>query len=501
MLKAVVFDDEYIVLQGLRSMIDWSQYGIELTAMASDGQTALSLFHEHGPDIVFTDIRMPGLDGLQLIEEIMREAPETVCIVFSGFNEFEYVKRAIKLGVVDYLEKPITIPKIEEALRKALDRIQHQKEVQALKSKWEESRHELLEKATLDLLLNGTECEMKWRESFGSDADLVVGATVLAFTALNHALPLHSSYRVISLLNGSEKLAVVFHYSLPAEELWEQLQSLCEQTGESVGIGQTYAHAGDAAKSYKEALRSLKYGRFLEGKGLTYFADLGENSKLPKGLSEHEESVIFLMRTGDKSGLLQQLDQFIQQVEAENVDRDMLEREILRLVYMGIEVAKESGGDAVRMQQSAYLPHIELRDMQTREQMTRWLRNQMEMIMDQSLLVRQSLKHTAVEQAVRYMDEHYHCDLTLQEVALHVQMHPAYFSLLFKEEMGITYIKHLTKIRMEQAKGLLREGMLVNEVSEKVGYLHYRHFTEVFKKHTGMTPGQYRDGSKSSKQA
>jgi two-component system response regulator YesN len=117
MLKAVVFDDEYIVLQGLKTMIDWPKYGIELVGTAEDGQAALVLFLRERPDIILTDIRMPGMNGLELIESVMKQEPDTVCIVFSGFNEYEYVKRAIQLGVADYLEKPINIAQIEEAVR------------------------------------------------------------------------------------------------------------------------------------------------------------------------------------------------------------------------------------------------------------------------------------------------------------------------------------------------------------------------------------------------
>ena len=86
MLKAAVFDDEFIVTEGLKKMIDWSSYGIELVGTAQNGSAGLTLFKEHKPDIIFTDIRMPGIDGLGLVEKILSEAPETQCIVFSGFS-------------------------------------------------------------------------------------------------------------------------------------------------------------------------------------------------------------------------------------------------------------------------------------------------------------------------------------------------------------------------------------------------------------------------------
>jgi two-component system response regulator YesN len=162
MLKAVVFDDEYIVCQGLSRMIDWQRFGVELVGTAGDGLAALQLFREQRPDIVLTDIRMPGMDGLQLIETVADEAKDTMFIVLSGFNEFEYVRRAIGLGVVDYLEKPITVQKIEEAMTKTLERIKKQRAFSEMKSDLEASREQLLEKATLDLLLAGDKACRCW---------------------------------------------------------------------------------------------------------------------------------------------------------------------------------------------------------------------------------------------------------------------------------------------------------------------------------------------------
>lgn len=493
MLKVAVFDDEYIVLKGLQAMIDWSKYGMELVGTASDGNAALHMFEVHRPHIVFTDIRMPGLDGLQVVEKILALAPETVCTVFSGFNEFEYVKRALKLGVTDYLEKPITIPMIEDAIEKTIEKINQQKTVSVLKSKWEDSRQELLEKATLDLLLLGAEGESKWRECFGMEADKVVGVSVFALSAYVPVLKNHPACRVIPVRNGSEHLLVVFHFDGQAEELWAQLLSWLDDAGTAIGSGRTYNRVIDAPESYREALYALKYGRFIEEKGWTRFEDVGENTKLPDDLSEQEEAVIFSMRTGDKAGLLGQLHSFIHKLESEKLSPDVVEREVLKLVYLGLEVAKETGRDVYKIRQADYLPHLEIREIHTREEMFGWLRIQMEMIMDWTLEVRRATKHGAVEAACTYINKHYHRDLTLQEVSEHVGMNATYFSLLFKEEMGQSYVKYLTQLRMKRAKELLREGDKVAEVSEKVGYHSHRHFSEVFKKYIGVTPGQFKE--------
>ncbi|MZQ85353.1 response regulator [Paenibacillus sp. 5J-6] len=493
MLKAVVFDDEYIVLQGLRELIDWSSFGIELIGTADNGLSALELFRVHRPQLIFTDIRMPGMDGLQLIEVIMREAPETLCIVFSGFNEFEYVKQAINLGVADYLEKPITVPTIEKAIRKVMDKISRQREVQELKTKVSNSHRELLEKATLDLLFIGGEAEEKWRQIYGAASENLVGVTVLATESDRLQISEHTDYTVIPLRHGQERLLVCVHTQQPTPEFWGQLLLESEQADISVGSGRTYAELREAALSYKEALRALRSAHFLGEKGIVRFEDLGELITRPEGLSEREEGIILSLRSGNKAGMLDQIDRFIAWIQKEKLDAEVAEHEMLKLLYLALEEAKKAAGDKVGHIPEAYRPHVEFREMAAGGKITEWFRSQLDMIVGSTMEAREHSRHVSVTRARNYMEQNYTRDVTLQEVAAHVGMNPSYFSVLFKEEVGESYIKYVTRKRMELAKMLLSRGLKVNDVSEKVGYHTYRHFSEVFKKYTGCTPGQYKD--------
>ncbi|MFC5529670.1 response regulator [Cohnella yongneupensis] len=485
MLKAVVFDDEFIVLKGLKKLIDWQEYGIELAGTATDGLSALDMFRALKPDIVMTDIRMPGMNGLELIDVIRSEAPETMCIVFSGYNEFDYVKRAIKLGVVDYLEKPINIDKIREGIQKAVARVKEMNEVSELKQKWHQG---LLEKATYELLLNGAMARPKWEEQFGPLAKRVTGVTVLACAEEGFDPQPSEKLRVIHVRNGSEKLIVLFPLD-GAKAEWED--ELVVWMGPTIGSGRAFASIDDAPRSYKEALKALRYGKYLEGKGWIRFEDLGEGNGINPILSDREEELLFDLRTGNKENVMRKLDALLDDFKQEKLDPDIAEVELLKLLFHGLEVAKETGGNSAELGGAARI-RLELRNVETQSEMADWIRQEMEKIMDWIVGVRQKSKHSAVERALAYIEEHYGRDLTQQEVADYVQMNATYFSLLFKEQMGLSYIKHLTKVRMEKAKAFLNEGMPIQEISEKVGYYHARHFSEVFKKQTGMTPGQYR---------
>ncbi|RUS43960.1 response regulator [Cohnella sp. AR92] len=492
MLKALVFDDEYIVLRGLEKLIDWPEYGIELAGTAADGLSALRLFREMKPDIILTDIRMPGMDGLTLIETIRAEAPDTMCIVFSGYNEFEYVRSAIKLGVVDYLEKPVNIEKIREGISKAVARIEELNDYSSLKRKWQQG---LLEKSVLQLLEGGPSAAEEWAESFGPDAAKVEGVTVLVSKNEAPVVPDSEEYRLVRVSRGGESIGVVFHFR-PSSEEWTS--PLAAWTQELIGSGRTYSSVAEAPKSYKEAQRALRYGKFLEGKGWVRFEDLGESHAESPLLPEWEEAMLFDLRIGDKDGLMEKLDRYLEEFRGAKLTPEAAEVELLKILTHGLDVAKETGGNPSDIYPAGYWPQLEIRNLHTPGEMADWLRKEMETIMDWILGVRHRSKHAAIEKALRYIGKNYGRDLTQQEVADHVQMNATYFSLLFKEEMDISYIKYLTQVRMEKAKLLLGAGESIQEISEKVGYQHARHFSEVFKKYAGVTPGQFRQQGRPS---
>lgn len=250
MLKAVVFDDESIVLKGLERLINWEEYGVKLAGTAMDGISALALFRQLQPEIVMTDIRMPGMDGLKLIELIRQEAPETMCIVFTGFNEYSYVKQALKMGVIDYLEKPVTITTIREGIRKAVRRIHELSELSELKQKWKSG---VLEKATLNLLLSGPKADRQmleeWTQQFGEAATRVQGVTVITATEEIN-VPQPHDCRVIYVRNGPENIYMVVHMEPPPGG-W--LDAPGNQPQGACGSGRTYEDPGSAALSYNEA--------------------------------------------------------------------------------------------------------------------------------------------------------------------------------------------------------------------------------------------------------
>lgn len=343
MRKIVIIDDEAIVIKGIQAMIARENTDFQVVDSAMDGIDGLAKILKHRPELVISDIRMPGMDGLSLIETAREECPDTVFFVISGFQEFEYARRALSLGVRGYIDKPVTISKIRETL-----------------------------KMTEEILKESEQIQDRQKRAYQE-----------AYTRLNDLIYQNQYKGYEEVLN--EVLMKLKKYVSSLEEYKEE--------------------------SYK--LICMSFGIFYE-------------QRKEKKEEQHFPS------------------------------------------YQNIEtLSDEQEVDAVT---------VEL------------FKNMFRKFHEESL----GGMHRTIKQLLEYIDGHYAQDIGLVELADQVEMNPAYLSILFKEEVGISYIKYLTRVRMDAAKELLKEGRKVVDVSEMVGYSNYRYFCDIFKKQVGITPSEYK---------
>lgn len=348
MKSVIIVDDEYIVVEGIRAMIARNGMDFEVVGHAYDGISGLKLVADKKPDLVITDIKMPGMDGLALVEAAKKKTPDTIFIVLSGYQEFEYARRALSLGIKGYIDKPITMEKVKQTLimvEKLLDEAQ-------------------MSQSTVK------------KDQAKKNYQLLSGTIIRAIT----------------------------------EEDTEQGETNLEQT---LMVLSEYAESIEEYKEESYKLTCLALGIFFE------------NRKEKK-----EEQHFPSYQNMETMNSCEEVDLFV--------------TEIFKSMFQKIEIAKFGG------------------------------------------------MHRIVEQLLTYINQNYNRDIGLIELADMVSMNPAYLSLLFKEEVGMSYIKYLTKIRMDHAKKLLTEGYKVVEVSEMVGYSNYRYFCDIFKKNENQTPNEYK---------
>ncbi len=353
MYRLVVIDDEAIVVEAVKAMITRLGLNYEVVGFAFDGIHGLEAVRQTEPDIVLTDIRMPGLDGLSLIEEAKEFCPDTIFVVISGYTEFEYARRALSMGVKDYIDKPISMEKLKNVL---------------------------------------TRIEKDFFQSRDENAGTDGGRTVREGAAQEKMGQLFDE-SVSAMAEGD---AGSFQRCM--EQGLDELLKLCENT---------------------EDFRREVY------KWLCVQSDI---------LTERQPQV-------SRDGLIS-----YQEIAKKDTNGEILEyaRKMIRDIARHIEADKTGSS------------------------------------------------HATILELLAYIEEYYNRDIGLNELADRVGMSTAYLSVLFKSEVGTSYVKYLTDLRIKHAKKLLKEGYKVSEVSEMVGYNNYRYFCDIFKKCVGKTPNEYK---------
>lgn len=352
MKKIAVIDDEYIVVAGMTAILERLNLDYKIAGSAGNGVEGCELIRREKPDIVFTDIRMPGLDGLSMIEELKEELPETSFFVISGYTEFEYARRALLLKVENYLDKPITIEKVKACLQDYEDR---------QKKKSEKKSREMREA--------GLASEIWERRD-----DKAINALVMSDS--------------------------------------EGFRSCCEE----------------------------------------YFAYLSQE-----------------------------------------ISFNRMKEECYRFLCVILEIY---AGQKKQYDDNLIIPCTKVMQMEKKEELEEFFRAVTGKIAAETEADQRSCSHRTINRLLQYIHDHYDQDIGLTELADQVDLNPAYLSILFKENVGMSYVKYLTDIRISKAKNLLAQGWKVADVSEKVGYNNYRYFCDIFKKHTGVTPNEYRSSVK-----
>lgn len=520
MIKAVLIDDEYIVVEGLKAIVNWSEFGIEVVGSASDGVSGLELIEKEKPDIVFTDITMPRMNGLALIEKAKKVIPNGVFIIFSGYNEFEYARKAISLGVIDYLDKPVTIDKVEETLKESIAIINKKKEEAKLVEDFIESQKSMLE-GVIRRVINGENVNDEKLLHILKDNNInLLNIDSFTVAVAKQEDDIENNEKFISEMNrlfahngqsnlirhfilndGKEVIIVFFEISDINNEsdfnlinyIIETRKQLQEQNIDFyMGIGESYKQVLDIGKSYLEAKKALKYAFFKDTTSIVHISDVEYSNHISNLADDGHDSIIFNIRSSNKQEVIGQVKNFLKNLESYNLPPEMFYHECLELIYLALKVSTETGKDYVAEKEGGFIPHVEILKANTAYGISAWMISFFHDLMNWIANIQKNSNRKSIVKVREYLDENYHKDITLDEMAEMVNINPTYLSMLFKEQVGTTYIKYLTNVRLEKAKKLLNQGYKVKEVSEMVGYHNSRHFSELFKKTVGLTPDQFK---------
>ena len=539
MLKVFLVEDEVVMRNGIKNNIPWESEGFQFVGEASDGELAYPLIKQEKPDILITDIRMPFMDGLELSRIVKKELPQIKIIILSGYNEFDYAKTAINIGVTDYLLKPISSAKLLEAVKHVAAMIEKEQEharmLERYKKEMEENlqmeKHKLWsalasnQLSTAELLEKGQKLGM----DFTASAYLVILFKIMQrgeVTACTREI-VEISDQIMERTKSWEKV-LAFDRSPDGwaflikgqsrtdveetlEECSTQLHELCQEFPDVEyfgGIGGVVHRLGDIRNSYLEAAKAFAGRFFSEPNRLIRCRDLQgfhgrEEEKIDVSKIRSKKSNQELVEKFLKSGTLEEVDSFLEEyfLDVGNVNyQSLLYRQyvVMDLYFSCTDFLRGIDMDVDALPEECRDINVIVSNTASAEM----VREQIGHLFSATLNLRDShsrKKYSALlEEAKAFIRENYQReDMSLNTVAAQVNISPSYFSAIFSGEMGQTFVEYLTSVRLEKARELLMcSSMRTAEIGYEVGYKDSHYFSYIFKKVVGCSPKEYKNRGK-----
>ncbi len=535
MYKVLIIDDESIIRKGIKNIINWKQLDCEVCADASDGIEGIELIKKHLPEIIITDIRMPGLDGLSMIKQVKGIVPYSKIIILTGYRDFDYVQEAIKCGAFDFLLKPSKIEELTAVLTRAVNDINDQKirhmEIDRFKQLFEQSIPILREKLLYDIIygLNTNEFEILEKMRLFSiniqnfvlvvmenDYDEKSNSSqydkhLYQFGIVNSFEEIFAEkYEVLSIMLNSSRVGFIIQKpdrkELDIVEVSEKCGYLQEVINNGFGFTVTIAVSSggvsplELPEKLKECLGSLEYKSYMGNNSIIQYSDLNSFFRYEDYsiLDKYQKQLLESIKSGNE-GLVRVATQNIARyVTANKININYMKNfyyttlssiNNIRISVSAIEVDKkhEEGKDIasllklIEKSESADELNLLLEDVAVRiaEKVNNFNNKSIKLIL---------------RKAIDYIQEHYNEQVTLNEVAENIYVSTFYISRMFKKELGKSFVDYLNDVRIEKSKELLKDVKYKTyEVAEIVGISDPHYFSKLFKKYSGMTPSEYRE--------
>lgn len=519
MRKVLLADDEHLIVKGLRKLIDWNALDIEIVGEATDGLTAEAMIMEYQPDLVISDIRMPGLSGLELMAHHKGGSNAPKFIFISGYEEFEYVKQALSGGAVEYLLKPVSASALEKAVRKALG-LMADSSTAALFRQSSVPLQDFFSQLTSNREIAGTDLYHSFTSLLGGkDSPLFIGLCfgftqesshqldqlpyerqlLQSFVTLNTVRDYleHSGYGCF--LRKDERCNCMMGIFSPGEDIYTILRQSMDATAAKtgyrlrVGMGRVCRDPEDLIKTYEDSLRAFELYYFEQEELLSWEGIPHEPSVTNEDFDEAVTQVFrsIVERTGDVEQKVDHVLDIIADLHHNNrlasYNRAMVfTGDLCQLLYANhlLTGSFRERQDALQQILSKCNTFGELR-----AQMQNYYRELLPGVYSTV-----SKKNTAdICRVQQFIQEHYHEELSLKALAEVACVSPHYFSAYFKTETGRNYKAYLTQVRMEKALALvLATDLKSYEIAEKVGYNNVRRFVDAFRATYKMSPADYR---------
>lgn len=512
--KMIIIDDEAIIRESLRRFIDWDSIGVEICDAASNGMTAMASILNLEPDIILTDIRMPGLDGLELIRLLKEQNLRSEVIFISAYSNFEYARQAISLGAFDYITKPIDEEELLNTVKRCKDKINSARQTQTIISSYKEDQSQK-QQLILSRLLSSRSCLTRQEKELLKDEPWLNGeitymmAIGLWYPDQNTApIPeellreLFSSGRscpfvlltpfpeaqFIFLFTGQKTPASMYHYACTCVK-----KDFFKRDGLLVTISAPHQWSSNFSEAYTDCalVYSIRWPR--SKAGIFTFKDSFSDEIPVSGPEEYIER--YFSQSLEPNMLLPMLKDFLVYFIADGsvYDLEFMKLQFIRLVDRWVERMRSFhlheylDRDVLSAEKSiasqTYFHHV----YETAYHLFQNITLSVEQLS-------QNASKQLVRNSVAYIHEHFGENLTLGDLAAHLYVSPTYLSKLFSAEMGQPFSKYLQEYRISKAIEYMHNPQYkLYNIASICGFSDVAYFSKIFKSVTGMSPNQYRN--------
>jgi two-component system, response regulator YesN len=502
MYNVFLVDDEPFIIEGMKSIIDWEDYGLNIIGEAYDGQQALNLLQDKECHILLTDIMMPGMNGLELIQTLKKAHSNIRYIVLSGYQEFEYVKKGISLGIENYLLKPIDEEELISTLRNTIEKLD--------KSKHEEEDGYVLRDNAIWRWLNQEmsnqelwqRLEMYDIDHFHGDMQLAIlqvefsdGHTVQCISYFRKWI--ESSFHCFCVVSPDHKFILIW-LNKGVDQVKEYLEQLQNDLSEKENVVDYFIALGPPASSSKEIFDSFQRTKDIAEFRL-FFPESSRviTDQLDKEFAESSK----IIQTFNFRDLVKYvLDANKHEVEkwihsAFYNFKENISTETSKLVRgFAIELMikiKNSVGFSDDLTKSAEIVKMIL-EADTIVDLKKVVMDFVSGLIDQ-INNRNENMSPIVQSVLKYIHEHYHEELSLKTLSQRFHVNAVYLGQRFQKEVGSVFSDYINQLRIEKAKIMLKESHLkAGEIGKRVGYTDPTYFYKQFKKYVGLTPTEWR---------
>ncbi len=534
MYKIMLADDEGIVIQSLQFIIEKNFQGKCLVEFAKTGRKVIELAERFRPDIAFVDIQMPGINGIDAMKEIQKTNPGIIFIVLSAYNKFDYAQKAINLGVIEYLNKPVSQKVIVEVLCRAMKQVDEKREKRS---------NDLMIKEKLEIVVpiieNGFIYSIMFQDHFTKDIDnyrnmlgitqdygymlaVVSGQTQKGnymTNAVGTSIKAQLNYRKIREMVKEEYPCIIgsimsnkIPVFVPCEikkldyndriDLIEKSRNLTRKLKNVLGISFRIGIGcirplNESMESYNEALKALinTTGSVAHADDLTVCCHYEEGYPV-----EVEKSLLGSLKEGNTAECIRQANLFYDWM-AENYPAGdpNVRLKILELVLFAEHEVFFSGGMTYLFSgRGNYLEEVTGLQDNSKDNplLKQWFISKLTQACQNIIVKKEGNSNSMIKKARDYIRLNYKKDISLDDISRELDISPYYFSKLFKDLTGTNFVEYLTNIRIEKAKTLLKDSKKsMKEICLEVGYSDPNYFSRIFKKCTGKTPTEYKEES------